>query len=165
MQSLFDPADPLLRSIAARSAKLKPVLEVWCETVGEPMSRHSRPVDLNQQGVLTVWTDSALWSTSIRHSEPTIVAKLKTRGIARVRSLSIKVAPVELPVDVPASPAHSGYSRTAGRRAVNPEVAHLLRATSRAIADKDLRSSLLRLHDALAELADDQTSSKSSDKT
>ncbi len=149
MKPLFDPGDPLLKRLIARQKKLKPICDLWPQIVGETASNHSRPANL-EEGVLTVWVDSSLWATKLRHLGPSIVAKLNLRqsGVnagTRLSALSIRVSPSEAsdPADQKDPHKHLIH-QPADRRTTD-----LLASVASSVKDEALRASMLRLCKAL----------------
>jgi hypothetical protein len=149
MKPLFDPGDPLLKRLIDRQKKLQPIRDLWPQTVGETAANHSQPVNL-EEGVLTVWVDSSLWATKLRHLGPSIVAKLnlrqsESRAGTRLSAISIRVSPSEA-------------SDTADQKDPRKHLIHqpvdrnttdLLASVASSVKDEALRASMLRLCEAL----------------
>lgn len=139
MKPLFDPTNPLIQSLVDRSAKIKPVRALWQQLVGEAAASHSEPVDLDR-GILTVWVDSSLWATKLRHQGPSIVTKLNShqRGL-RVDSLSVRV----IPSSIETNNKHQSHHHA------DQQTADLLSSVARSLDDAALRTSMARLSQAL----------------
>ena len=149
MKPLFDPGDPLVKRLIDRHKKLQPIRDLWPQIVGETAANHSQPANL-EEGVLTVWVDSSLWATKLRHLGPSIVAKLNLRQSdfdtrIRLSALSIRVSPAEASDTADQEdPRKHLVHKPADRKTTD-----LLASVASSVKDEALRASMLRLCKAL----------------
>jgi predicted nucleic acid-binding Zn ribbon protein len=67
------------------------VLGRWEEVVGETVAAHCRPVRLDDQGMLDVVADSAVWATQLTFLQGTLLDRLgKVCGPGLVTSLRVR---------------------------------------------------------------------------
>ncbi|GAB4358141.1 MAG: hypothetical protein Kow006_26450 [Gammaproteobacteria bacterium] len=88
-----------------------------------------------RHGELLIYVDTSAWATRARYFGPQIIAGLNRTGIRGINGVKIRVLPE------PGTPS-------GGRRrsiALSTESAALIESTARALANGDLRDSLLRL--------------------
>ena len=63
----------------------------WAAAVGDPLSRLSRPVELDDRGVLTIVAASARWSREILAHEQILTQRLSERSGQIVARLQVRV--------------------------------------------------------------------------
>ncbi len=139
LQHVLDDTAPLFQQLAKQLARIKPFQRVWHTVVNAPLNQHSRPVHIDS-GRLTVWADSPVWASRLRHSEQTILSRLRSHGLSEVRTLRVRVQPVD------------AGARPAAVRPQEPpadDVLRILESTAEGIRDAELRAAILRLRDRL----------------
>jgi predicted nucleic acid-binding Zn ribbon protein len=52
------------------------VVARWSDVVGEPVAAHCRPLQLDDDGTLTVTADSAAWATQLAYLRGTLLDRL-----------------------------------------------------------------------------------------
>ena len=131
---------------------VKPFREAWQTAAPQACTEHSSPV-LYEDGLLTVWVDSPVWASTIRHAQQTIISRLRVLELPPVVSIQIRLAPGFM---MSSRYGSSGIMHSDGRLAADKyrnkpadEALQLLESTARSIHDSDLRASLLRLKKTL----------------
>lgn len=112
--------------------------EVWAEVAGAEVARVSRPIGLNDRGVLTIAVADAIWSQEITARADELVAALaETRAAADVRRLRTRVADQVFSVgaDEPSRPSVTPPDAAAQEAA---------REAARAISDPEVRAAVER---------------------
>lgn len=111
------------RTDEARRARPDPIpLALWHSVVGERIAARTRPFALERR-VLVVRVATAVWAQELGFLAPTIVERLRARGV-NVDSLRLRVGPVDPPSrDEPPPPMKKPVPR---RAALPAEVASAL---------------------------------------
>lgn len=130
----------VVRQAIRYCSEVEPFVRAWSHLAPAAAGNHSRPV-LYKDGLLTVWCDSSVWATTLRHASPTIIRRLSQAKLPKVRSLRIRVKPPD---------ALLGSSRQlTERKPPTQESLHLIGSIARSIHDPELRASLERLEQTL----------------
>ena len=134
LDSVVQQGDQLLfERIRRRAEDLAPVVRVWRQVLPEPLVDHVRPVLLHQRR-LGVWADSPVWNHNLRHSSPSLIARLHEFGVTGVDEIESRLAPVDLPRPTPTEPAGPG---TKHRGTGNTDVADALSRLRQALDQPD----------------------------
>lgn len=123
----------LFERIRRRAADLAPVIRVWRQVLPEPLADHVRPVLLHQRR-LVVWADSPVWNHTLRHSLPSLIARLRESGVTSVDEIESRLAPVDLPRRAPTEPQGPGTNH---RGTGNTDVASALSRLREALDQPD----------------------------
>ena len=131
-------AHSLFDEIRRHAGALTPFRQLWQQLLPAPLHQHARPVLLRYY-TLTVWVDSPVWAHQLRHTQTSILARLRTAGLPRVDALRIRLAPEDQ------IPRRAGKNRPAP----SEQVERLLHSTADSLCDDDLAAAVSRLGRAL----------------
>jgi hypothetical protein len=86
----------LFEQLRRRARGLAPIVRIWHRAVPEPLVHHIQPV-LFQNRILTVWAESPVWTHTLRHARPSIIARLHELGLTGIDEIESHLSPVDLP--------------------------------------------------------------------
>src|SRR6185312_6350163 len=123
-----------LASLTAESHRLEALRRCALGCLPPETAPHCLGADL-KDGVLTLYFDSAAWTTALRYQHQSLLAAVRAASHQPCHTLRLKVLPEPLP-GVPPAPEP---------RELSPETRKVLESTARGVDDPVLAESLKRL--------------------
>jgi hypothetical protein len=123
-----------LTSLTAEARKLEALRQCVLRSLDADTAPHCLGADL-KDGVLTLFMDSAAWTTTLRYQHQALLASVQAASRQPCHTLKLKVLPDPKP-GVPPRPAPKSLS---------PDTQRLLESTADGIEDASLARSLRRL--------------------
>ena len=134
LTELLGGPDARLADLAAEAARLDALRRRLLPLLPAEAAPHCLGADL-EQGVLTLFLDSGVWTTALRYRHQAIVASTQDALKLPCHTLKLKVLPDPKP-GVPPRPAP---------RELSPDTRRLLDSTAEGVEDADLAAALRRL--------------------
>ena len=123
-----------LTSLTAEARRLEALRQCVVRSLEADTAPHCLGADL-KDGVLTLFMDSAAWTTTLRYQHQAILASVQAAVRQPCHTLKLKVLPDPKP-GVPPRPKP---------RTLSPDTQRLLKSTAEGIEDASLADSLRRL--------------------
>lgn len=139
VRTILDGKTGLLKTLVESCARVERVARLVADQLPEPLARHCRAVNL-ANGVLTLHSDSPVWTTRLRFIGPRLLESLRRHPeLGEVREVRIRSLPASV---LPVVSAHRPL-RSSSR--LSPAAASHVRDAALAISAPVLRAALLRL--------------------
>jgi len=123
-----------LTSLTAEARRLEALRQCVLRSLDADTAPHCLGADL-KDGVLTLFMDSAAWTTTLRYQHQALLASVQAAARQPCHTLKLKVLPDPKP-GVPPRPAP---------KTLSPDTQRLLESTADGIEDASLAGSLRRL--------------------
>lgn len=134
LTELLGGPDAHLADLAAEAARLDALRRRLLPLLPAEAAPHCLGADL-EQGVLTLFLDSGVWTTTLRYRHQALMASVQDGLKLPCHTLKLKVLPDPKP-GVPPRPAP---------RELSPDTRRLLDSTAESLDDADLAAALRRL--------------------